>query len=230
MRRLMDIVRRTARIIPLWILIMLFLSAWAFAQDGPPRLEFVVEGGASLLNGGTAHVPAICPDQICPGCTPCPPLTGTSSFSKTVRIVTGAGYRFTHHDALEASFSYSPNHLSLQEGTESLGSAYSHVDLLSFNYVRYLTVKSRVQPFATAGLGLNRFSGPSTASAVYYGYVNADNGWQFAWSYGAGADVVLERQVALRLELRDYVTGQPSIVTGTSHNLVPSIGLVFRFK
>ena len=209
---------------------MLFLCAWACAQDAPPRLEFVLEGGASLLNSGTAHVPAACP-AACPtsGCTPCPPVAATGSFSKTVRIVTGAGYRFTRHDAVEASYSYSPNHLSLQPGTESF-SAYSHVDLLSFNYVRYLTVKSRVQPFATAGVGMNRFSGPSTASAVYYGYVNADNGWQFAWNYGAGADVVLERRVALRLELRDYVTGQPSIISGTSHNLVPSIGLVFRFK
>jgi opacity protein-like surface antigen len=210
---------------------MLFIYAWAFAQDGPPRLEFVVEGGASLLNGGTAHIPAICPqDCTSSGCTTCPPIAATSSFSKSVRIVTGAGYRFTHHDAVEASFSYSPNHLSLQPGTESSTSAYSHVDLCSFNYVRYLTVRSRVQPFATAGVGMNRFAGPSNASAVLYGYLKADNGWQFAWNYGAGADVVLERQVALRLELRDYVTGQPGIISGTGHNLVPSVGLVFRFK
>jgi opacity protein-like surface antigen len=147
-----------------------------------------------------------------------------------VRIVAGARYRFTRHDAIEASYSYSPNHLSLQLGTESLGSAYSHVDLISFNYVRYLSVRSRVQPFATAGVGMNRFSGPSNASAVLYGYVNADNGWQFAWNYGAGADLVLQRQLALRLELRDYVTGQPSFITGSSHNVVPSVGIVFRFK
>jgi hypothetical protein len=84
-------------------------------------------------------------------------------------------------------------------------------------------------------VGANRFSGSSSASAGFYGYVNADNGWQFAWNFGGGADLVLQRHFALRLELRDYLTGQPkpnSIIglTGTSHNIVPSAGIVFRFK
>jgi hypothetical protein len=69
------------------------------------------------------------------------------------------------------------------------------------------------------------------------GYVNADNGWQFAWNYGGGTDLVFQRHLALRLELRDYVTGQPAAIraygntiTGTSHNVVPSGGIVFRFE
>jgi opacity protein-like surface antigen len=116
-------------------------------------------------------------------------------------------------------------------------SAYNRVDLISFNYVRYLWVKARVQPFVTAGVGVNRFSGPSNAPAVIDGYVSADNGWQFAWNYGGGADLVFLRYLALRLELRDYVTGQPAAIhaysntiTGTSHNVAPSVGIVFRFK
>jgi opacity protein-like surface antigen len=115
-------------------------------------------------------------------------------------------------------------------------SAYNRVDLISFNYVRYLWVKSLVQPFVTAGVGLNRFSGPSSAPAAIDDYVSADNGWQFAWNYGAGADLVFLRHLALRLELRDYVTGQPAAIrasgtiTGTSHNVAPSVGIVFRFK
>jgi opacity protein-like surface antigen len=154
----------------------------------------------------------------------------TSSFSKTGRLVAGARFRFTRHDALEASYSYSPNHFSLQEGTQSLGSGYNRVDLVSFNYVRYLWLRTRVQPFATAGLGTNRFSGPSSAPLVVSGWVKASNGYQFAWNYGGGADLVLQRHFALRLELRDYVAGQPSLITGTSHNVVPSAGIVFRFK
>jgi hypothetical protein len=153
-----------------------------------------------------------------------------SSFSKTGRAFAGARLRFTRHDAIEASYSYSPNHFSLQQGTQSLGSAYNRVNLISFNYVRYLWTRTRVQPFATAGLGTNRFSGPTSASAVLSGWVKADNGYQFAWNYGGGADLVLRRHLALRLELRDYVTGQPSFITGTSHNVVPSAGIVFRLK
>jgi opacity protein-like surface antigen len=154
----------------------------------------------------------------------------TSSFSKTGRLFTGGRFRFTRHDALEASYSYSPNHFSVQQGTQALGSAYNRVNLVSFNYMRYLWVGTALKPFVTAGLGTNRFSGPVSASAVVSGLVGADNGWQLAWNYGGGADIVLQRHLALRLELRDYVTAQPSFITGTSHNVVPSVGIVFRFR
>jgi opacity protein-like surface antigen len=159
----------------------------------------------------------------------------SSAFSKTARLFAGARLRFTRHDALEASYSYSPNLFSLQQAVQPTLSGYNRVDLVSFNYVRYLWAKTRVQPFVSSGLGVNRFSGPSNASAVLDGYVNADNGWQFAWNYGGGADLVFQRHLALRLELRDYITGQPtsSLITGftgASHNIVPSAGIVFRLK
>jgi len=222
---------RIIRIIAPWILLLFFTCSWGGAQDALPRLEVFAEGGGSFLNNGTGQISLICPQVCTPsGCTPCPTGTATSSFSKTGRLLTGARLRFTRHDAIEASYSYSPDLFSLQRASQSLGSAYNRVDLISFNYVRYLWVRARVQPFVTGGVGVNRFSGPSNASAVLYGYVNADNGWQFAWNYGGGADIVLQRHLALRLELRDYVTGQPSIITGTSHNIVPSAGIVFRFK
>jgi hypothetical protein len=54
--------------------------------------------------------------------------------------------------------------------------------------------------------------------------------YQFAWNYGGGADLVLQRRLALRLELRDYVTAQPSFITRTSHNIFPSAGIVLRFR
>jgi hypothetical protein len=219
---------RIIRIIAPWILFLFFACSWAYAQDAPPRLELFAEGGGSFLNNGTGVilVGVSCPPMICfPE-----PTSVASSFSKTGRLFTGARLRFTRHDAIEGSYSYSPNHFSLQQGTQSIGSAYNRVEVISFNYIRYLSVGTRVQPFATAGLGMNRFNGPASASAVLAGWVNADNGWQFAWNYGGGADLVLQRRLALRLELRDYVGGQPSFVTGTSHNIVPSAGIVFRFK
>jgi opacity protein-like surface antigen len=165
----------------------------------------------------------------------------TSSFSKSARLFAGGRLRFTRHDALEASYSYSPNHFSLQPAGLAAVSGDNRVDLISFNYIRYLWAKTRVQPFVTGGVGVNRFSGPSGAPAVVSGYFTADNGSQFAWNYGGGADLVLRRHFALRLELRDYITGQPKPIpmsgnsgitglTGTSHNIVPSAGIVFRFK
>jgi hypothetical protein len=230
---------RVLRIIAPWILLLFFTCCGACAQDAPPRLEVFAEGGGSFLKNGSGQIFVACP--VCTG--PVCPLVVclqqsvpvTSSFSKTGRLFAGARLRFTRHDALEASYSFSPSHFSLtclscQEGTQSLGSAYNRLDLISFNYVRYLCIKTRVQPFATVGVGTNRFSGPSSAPAVVSGLVSADNGWQFAWNYGGGADIVLQRRLALRLELRDYVTGQPSFIMGTSHNIAPSAGMVFRLK
>jgi hypothetical protein len=225
---------RIIRIIVPWISLLFFACSWAYAQDAPPRFEVFAEGGGSFLNNGSGQILVACP--VCAGPV-CPlvvclqqPASVTSSFSKTGRLFTGARLRITRHDALEATYSYSPNLFSVEEGTQPLGSGYTRVDLISFNYVRYLWIRTRVQPFATAGVGMNRFSGgPSAVPALAVG-ISADNGWQFAWNYGGGADIVLQRHLALRLELRDYVTGQPSFITGTSHNVVPSAGIVFRLK
>jgi hypothetical protein len=205
---------------------MLLLSALTYAQKAPPRLEIFLEGGGSFLNGGSGLLALPCPSP------PAPCLGGpyTSSFSKTGRLFAGARLRFTRHDALEASYSFSPNHLSFLSATGVSGDAYNRVNLVSVNYVRYLWAKTPVQPFVTGGVGFNRFSGPSGASAIVEGLVSASNGVQFAGNFGGGTDVVLRRHVALRLELRDYMTGQPAFIPGTSHNIVPSAGIVLRFK
>ena len=229
---------RSGRIISSLILLLLLVIPWACAQDHPPSLEVFLEGGASFLNGSSGQIGVACPVQVCPVGVPCSCASGalSNTFSKTARVVAGGRYRFARHDALEASYSFSPNHFTIQPEGESAFAGYNRVDIVSFNYVRYLWVKSLVQPFVTAGVGVNRFSGRVNAPAAIDGYVSADNGWQFAWNYGGGADLVFLRHLALRLELRDYVTGQPAAIrasgtiTGTSHNVVPSVGIVFRFK
>jgi hypothetical protein len=208
-------VMRIVRMIAPWILFLFFTCSWAGAQGAPPRLEVFAEGGGSFLSNGTLGF--VCPALCTPsGCAPCPPFS-MNAFSKSGRLSTGARFRFTRHDAIEASYSYSPNPFALAQQSDRF-------DLISFNYVRYLGIRTRVQPFATAGVGANHFSGLSISG------LPSGNGYQCAWNYGGGADIVLQRRLALRLELRDYVGGQPSFLTGTSHNIVPSAGIVFRLK
>jgi opacity protein-like surface antigen len=150
----------------------------------------------------------------------------------------GGRYRFTPRNALEASYSYSPNQFTILPSGQAALSAYNRVDLISFNYVRYFfSPQGRTQPFATAGVGVDRFSGPSNAPAVIAGYTDADNGWKLAWNFGFGGDIFLTRYAVFRFELRDYFTGLPPVITGTGHNItgtsqgvVPSVGIVFRFK
>jgi len=210
-----------------------FLCPRASAQV-PPHFEVFAEGGASILNSGSVSGLPICLIACTPtSCPPCTSDTATGSFTKSGRLVAGARFRFTRHNAVEASYSFSPNRFYLQRAATTQGSVYNRVDLISSNYVRYLWAKTPVQPFATVGLGLNRFSGPGIVCAAVVPSpcirTTTDNGFQFAWNFGGGSDIVLQRHFALRLELRDYLTGQPSIIGGTSHNIVPSAGIVFRF-
>ena len=219
---------RSVQTIPSSMLVLLLALPWACAQNFPPSLELFLEGGTSFSNSGSG-TETLTPPCPSPGCAPLS-VRMTGSFPETIRPTAGARYRFTRHSALEASYSYSLYHFVVQPGGQSALTGYNRADLASFNYVAYLAAKARVQPFLTIGLGTNRFSGPSNAPAVVNGYVKADNGWQFDWNYGGGADLVFQRHLALRLELRDYITGQPRVITGTSHNVVPSLGVVFRFK
>ena len=229
------------RISPSLIVILLSVFARAFAQVPAPSLELFLEGGTSFSNTGSATETLVSPALACPapGCAPLVVRT-TGYFPGTIRPTAGTRYRFTRSNALEASYSYSHYRFAVQQSGEPAFAGYNRADQISFNYVRYLSAKARVQPFLTAGLGINGFSAPKNAPAVVEGYVNADNGWHLAGNFGGGADLVLERHFALRMELRDYITCQPPsaikgpvrIVTGpgTSHNVVPSLGMVFRFK
>ncbi len=220
------------RILAPAIAFLFVLATSTCAQNRPPRFEVFAEGGGSFLTGGNGILP--CPASG--SCTFTDFTAGSaasSSFSFTGRLTAGARFRFTPRNALEASYSFSPNQFSVQQGTLTSGPLYTRADLVSFNYVHYLWAKTPVQPFATGGIGANRFSGPMQGSiAVVPGPYpfNTDNGFQLTWNFGGGTDIVLHRHLALRLELRDYVAGQPSFITGTSHNIVPSAGIVFRFK
>lgn len=228
-----------------FLLVILSVSP-ATAQKDPPKVELFAEGGLSFLTGEAwqENIPA---QQCLPiSNVPCPAIQASSntanlssSFSKTGRLIAGARFRFTRHDAAEVSFSSSPNKLYLSasgvDPNTALPFAYTdtsfnRLKLASFNYVRYLWIGTRVQPFATVGIGFSHFSGPLSSPAVFQGLIGTSNGYPFAWNVGGGTDFVLMRHLALRFELRDYLETQPPPVRGMNQNIVPSGGLVFRFK
>lgn len=218
---------RTSRVIPFSILFLILVFPWAFGQSLPPSLEVFLEGGTSFSNSGRGTETITCPNCPCPtsGCS-ASSVRMTGYFPETIRPTGGARYRFTRRNALEASFSYSRYHFVTQLAGQPALAGYNRAELYSINYVRYLAAKTRVQPFLTVGLGITHFAG----SPVSNGYTNADNGGHLGWNIGGGADYVLERHFALRMELRDNITGQPSIMNGTINNVVPSVGVVFRFR
>jgi len=197
---------RIIRITAPWILVLSFTCLQAWTQGPPLSVEAFAEGGGSFIRN--TGLPEICPEVCTPsGCPPCP---GPFPFSNAGRLFTGGRLR-AGRESVEVSYSYSPNPIQQY---------FNRLTVFSFNYAHYLSMRSKVQPFATIGLGADRFSGPYSSS----------NSVRPVWNYGGGTDIVLLRRLALRLELRDYVGGQPNTFIGTSHGIVPSAGFVFRFR
>ena len=206
---------RILRIAAQWILVLCCTCSLAWSQGAPLSVEAFAEGGGSFIRN-TEYKYLTC--QINGtgttfGSQPCP---RPETFNYAGRLFFGTRFR-TGRNAFEASYSYSNNP----------GGLYNRQDLFSFNYVRYFPLKQKVQPFVTVGLGGSRFS-LSTRSGS--GASSPPYPFKFVWNYGGGGDVTLRWHLALRLELRDYVGGQPAMFTGLSQTVVPSAGLVFRLS
>ena len=202
---------RVIRIAAYGILLLSCTCSLAWSQGAPLSVDAFAEGGGSFIRN-TEYKYLTCQlngTGTTFGSQPCRP---PERFTYAGRLVFGTRFR-TGRNAFEASYSYSNNP----------GGLYNRQDLFSFNYVRYLPLKPKVQPFVTVGLGGSRFSLSSGVPSPPYPL-------KFVWNYGGGGDIALRWHLALRLELRDYVGGQPAMFTGLSHTIVPSAGLVFRFS
>ncbi|MGA3165484.1 MAG: outer membrane beta-barrel protein [Terriglobia bacterium] len=188
----------------LLFIVPLFSVPWACARDIPMGFDVFGEFGPSCLEGNV-H-------------------SGASGQVKCEagRFFGGMRLRLTRHDAVEASYSYSPNVFD-----EAFPLHYENylLNSHSINYVRYLSAYPHLQPFVTGGVGWESFHG----TAGWNNWLTT-NVSQFAWNFGAGIDVIPQRYFALRFEFRDYTTGMPHYNTSSLHNIVPSIGIVLRFN
>ena len=88
----------------------------------------------------------------------------------------------------------------------------------------------RVSPYAAIGGGFARFDESGT---LLNGQPNPGSKGKTrgVLDYGGGLDFRLLKFLALRGEIRDFVSGSPSFnfpVTGKQHNILTSAGVVFR--
>ncbi|MFZ0960841.1 MAG: hypothetical protein WAO35_08035 [Terriglobia bacterium] len=194
-------------------------------STGFPQLEIFIEGGASALTGGST------PSQVSyatlggGGGSGILSAVVRSSFSKAGRCAGGFRLLLTAKNALEFAYSQAPNRYQTQESTTEYppltfpAQEFARsVQDYSADYVRYLTRPGPVEPFVAAGAGLAHFHGI---------YADID---KFSWNFGVGADVPLQKRLALRFELKDFMSAQPNPIRGITHNLAPSVGLALRFK
>jgi hypothetical protein len=197
--------RRLVAIAALLLAVPLFACPWACAQRVPAGFDVFAEFGPSCLYG-PIHSSA----------------TGEAK-CEAGRLFAGARLRLTRHDAVELSYSYSPD---IFDESYPLyyenGRLYSH----SLNYVRYLSTNPHLQPFGTGGVGWETFRGGGlSGSRVLTGDT------EFAWNYGVGIDVIPQRYFAVRFQFREYLgTTIPVFHSSPLHNIVPSIGIAFRFN
>ena len=98
-----------------------------------------------------------------------------------------------------------------------------------------------LKPYLAAGLEYDRFSKVGPYSGIFSGFVNAPFGAanKVGVNYGGGVDMNLLPHIALRIDVRDHLTGTPTYgfpsspsngayfpVSGAAHDLEYSAGIV----
>jgi len=83
------------------------------------------------------------------------------------------------------------------------------------------------QPYVVAGVGLAHYNIPN---GTIFGN---DSSNKAAFEVGGGVDMKVAPFLSLRGEVRDFISGTPDIAaitqSGHTHNVVPQVGVVFRF-
>lgn len=202
-----------------------FFAQAARAQDSHPKFELFSEGGISTTNQFSSFQEGLISIQ---------PLkfeflSGKSSLRTTGRFFGGVRLWVDKNQALEASYSYSPG--ALVSSITCVGSCSGtfmesiplRENFFAGNYVHTLPKFADLHPFLTAG------AGGMNLAQQYAGSVKHD---PFAVNLGGGLERPLSYHWALRAEYRDWIYDMPHFATsgsGLVHNMVPSIGPVFRF-
>lgn len=192
-----------------------------------PQLEIFFEGGASVLSGGSGPSAQAFMLNSSGQFSTDPDIIRTNSFSKSGRLLSGLRVMFTNNNALELSYAGGPNRYYEEQQQKNAPSNVTPLleqvtldaEDYAVNYVRYFPRGKWLKPFITGGAGLAHFA----AFAV----PDVNN---FGWNVGAGADVPLWSRLAGRIEIRDYMSRQPDLLTGIVHNIAPTAGLAYRFK
>ena len=132
------------------------------------------------------------------------------------------GVRIGDHFGVEAEFRYLPTTVTAYSGGVRTVSD-ANVFLLGGNLSLFLpTGGTRIEPFLTAGAGAKIYD-PD--------YTGADTESDLAVNFGAGVSFRIAPAVALRLDVRDYVSsldpGTSGLDSETQHDLLLSTGLRF---
>jgi hypothetical protein len=199
-------------------------------SSGPPgrypQVEIFLEGGLSLLTGGTGTYSNAFADLGNGQIVPYYGVRGTNYFSKSGRVFAGFRVYFTPNNAVELSTTENANGYAMTMAAKTLPPDTSllleqqtlSLEDYSASFVRYFLWRAGVKPFATVGAGDTHFAG------------RLQDVDKFNVNLGVGADVPLLNHLVARFEFRDYLSQQPNLTSGALHNFSPTVGLAYRFN
>jgi hypothetical protein len=112
----------------------------------------------------------------------------------------GFRFGFNQGDHFGHEIQYAFNHAQLDIGGTQTG---MHFHQGGYNFLYYLTSdKSKIRPFGTVGLHYDDFVPPG-------GAINNGSQNKFGANFGGGIKVHVKGMWAVRLDLREYVSGKP---------------------
>jgi hypothetical protein len=147
------------------------------------------------------------------------PVTLDNGFRLAFRLTLNT-YRFMGH---EVGYAYSHSNLRINTSPASVSSMPVHQGF--YDFLLYATPEgTHIRPFAAGGIQFSSFVPPG--ASVYYG----NQVTKFGINYGGGLKLKVTQAIGLRFDVREYNTGKPFKLTGTSgrlNQLEVSVGAAF---
>jgi len=153
------------------------------------------------------------------------------------------GQTMNGHFGGELRYLYARNSLKLTSGgAEATFAGQSHS--VGYDLLFYVTDRDvKIRPYVAAGIGVKIYQGTGAERAVQplsnLAILTNTNQTTVAGDFGAGVKVSLGGRLALRLEVRDYVSPVPDKVFAASpgahingtifHQFVPAVGIGYTW-
>jgi len=167
-----------------------------------------------------------------------------SSYASGGRITIGGELSLANIIGVEGSYGYGRNNLRIRDLAQSQTLGYGmRTQRLSVNLMGHSPVAVLgLRPYATGGLEYDHLGPTDQANRLAFtrGFAGQQltlgNSNQVGVNYGGGVEWSFFPTLALRLDLRDHITGTPTYglssaryrVSGAAHNVEFSLGVVFH--
>lgn len=212
-----------------WLCLLLGMGAWPSLAHAQGIRLFVMGGGSFLYNTRTFTQLG---DEF------------RSDYASGGRVTIGGEVTPWRIIGIEGAYGYGRNNLRITSRDENQTLGYGvRCQRFSSNLLLHSPVSVLgMRPYATGGLEFDHLAPTDQAklTAASQGFANqsvllgANN--KIGVNYGGGTDISFFPFLALRLDVRDHITGTPTYglssarfpVHGAAHDLEASVGLVFH--